>query len=230
MTQPSCDDGAGDVTVRGSRCRRWWASLRAVEPRSRLDRVQQDRPWLSFPIAAITRFSEHQGGRLAASIAFFAFFSVFPLIVVFISVLDLLMQDHPELRHSLIESALANLPLIGTRIEAPDSAVSGSLLAVVVGLFAALWAGLRAVTVLQQALETIWDVAPRRRANLVMARLRGMLVLAGVFVWLVMSWAVGEPRDWLGFGRLERYRDVRRQRRDQRWRLAAVLPGADPDG
>src|ERR1039458_889564 len=46
-----------------------------------LDRLQQSRPWLAFPIAVWKKFGDDQAGNLAALIAYYGFASLFPLLL-----------------------------------------------------------------------------------------------------------------------------------------------------
>ena len=47
----------------------------------RVDGLQQRRRGLGFPFAVMKKFGEDQAGNLAALIAYYAFFSVFPLLL-----------------------------------------------------------------------------------------------------------------------------------------------------
>ena len=52
-----------------------------------IDQYQQRRRWLAFPFAVNKKFGDDQGGYLAALIAYYGFFSLFPLLLVFTSIL-----------------------------------------------------------------------------------------------------------------------------------------------
>lgn len=166
----------------------------------RIDRAQRNRPWLALPIAVGKRFSEHEGGRLSAAIAFFAFFSLFPLLLVFVSVLDLVLESRPELRADLVDSALGRLPLIGTEISAPDSTVDGSLLTVAVGIGLALWAGLGVTAALTSAFATVWDARPSARPSAVVARLHGLGAVLVIAVLVAASTVAGNLGGLFGVG------------------------------
>ena len=43
-----------------------------------IDRFQRTHGWLGFPLAVAKRFGESGAGSLAATIAYFGFFSMFP--------------------------------------------------------------------------------------------------------------------------------------------------------
>ena len=145
----------------------------------RIDDVQSRHRVVAYPIAVFKRFSEHDGGRISASIAFYAFFSIFPLILVFVSVLDLLLSDNSDLRSQLIDSAIGQLPLVGQQIQAPSGA-SGGPITIAIGVATALWAGLGVINSLVGALATVWDIPPSSRPNFLMSRLRA---LAGLAPW-----------------------------------------------
>src|SRR5713101_2986857 len=53
------------------------------------DEFQQQRAWLAFPVAVWKKFGDDQAGNLATLIAYFAFVSIFPLMLVLVTVLDI---------------------------------------------------------------------------------------------------------------------------------------------
>ncbi len=87
----------------------------SVQVLERLDRFQQRQPVVALPIAVSKRFGEHDGSRLAATLSYYCFFSVFPLMLVFVTVLGIVLDDNDDLREDLIEGAVGRIPLIGSR-------------------------------------------------------------------------------------------------------------------
>ena len=55
---------------------------RFSERYSGFDRFQQRHPWLGFPLAVLQKYSDDQGGYLAAMITYYGFFAIFPLLLV----------------------------------------------------------------------------------------------------------------------------------------------------
>ncbi|HEX8929272.1 MAG TPA: ribonuclease BN, partial [Actinomycetota bacterium] len=53
----------------------------------RLDRYQQGNRWLAVPFAVVRKFGDDQAGNLAAVLAYYGFFSLFPLLLVLVTVL-----------------------------------------------------------------------------------------------------------------------------------------------
>src|SRR5213080_5444549 len=93
---------------------------------ARVDAFQQRRRWTAFPYAVMKKFGDDQAGYLAALIAYYGFFSLFPLLLVFVSVLGLLLRGNPSLQQRIVDSALANFPVIGTQISRNVHALDGN--------------------------------------------------------------------------------------------------------
>ena len=142
----------------------------------RTDRFQQRHRVVAVPFAVVKRFGEHDGGRLAATVSYYSFFSVFPLMLVFVTVLGIVLRNNDDLREDLVDGALGQIPVIGSQL-ADTEALSGSGLVLVLGILTALWAGLGAVAALQQGLDILGDVPVRERGNVVVKKLRGVAFL-----------------------------------------------------
>ncbi|MGH9041826.1 MAG: YihY/virulence factor BrkB family protein [Acidimicrobiia bacterium] len=159
-------------------------AVRAVEA---VDCFQRKHPWLAFPFAVVKKFGEDQAGQLAALIAYYAFFSLFPLLLVMVTVLGMVLGRDAELQQRVLDSALAHFPVIGERIRDDIGSLHGRGTAVAVGLGLALWAGMRGVQVARDAMNSIWDVPIRRRAGFFPGRLRVLAVLGLVAVTLLLN-------------------------------------------
>ncbi len=121
---------------------------------------------------------------LAATIAYYGFFSLFPLLMVLTSIAGIVLRGRTDLQEQLVRSALSQFPVIGTQIRAEVGSIDGSGVAVVVGLALALWAGLGGVRAAQVAMDTVWDVPRKRRPGMPASVGRASLMLAiiGAFV------------------------------------------------
>jgi len=142
----------------------------------RVDLFQQRHSWLGFPLAVVKKFGEDQAGKQAALIAYYGFFSLFPLLLVFVTVLGFVLHGDVALQHRVISSVRDNFPYVGRYLKV--GAISGSTTALVVGIAGALWAGLGVTNAAQDAMNTVWDVPLSRRPNFWKSRLRGLGLLA----------------------------------------------------
>jgi YihY family inner membrane protein len=132
---------------------------------------------IAFPYGVVKKFGEDKGGYLAALIAYYGFFSLFPLLLVLVTVLGYVLAGNAGLRDDIVDSTLAQFPVIGA-----DSinALQGNLFALIFGSVTALWAGLGALQAMEHAMNTVWGVPIKRRPNFLFSRLRAVAML-GVF-------------------------------------------------
>ena len=146
------------------------------------DRWQQRHRWLAFGIAAWKKFGDDQAGNLAALIAYYAFASIFPLLLVFVTALDIVLSGNPELRNRLLDSALAGFPVIGDQLKHNVHALGGSGLALAVGLIFAFAGALGFAAAAQNALNSAWEVPFSRRPSFPWSLLRsiGLTLVVGI--------------------------------------------------
>jgi membrane protein len=150
-----------------------------------VDDVQARFPATSFPLAVVKKFGDDDAGSLAALVAYYGFFSIFPLMLALTTILGFVLGNDAELRQSIEDSALQQFPVIGGQLQ--TRSLSGSWFALTVGLVGALWAGLGVVNAAQNAMNSIWDVPKVSRPNMLKRTLRGLLTLVVAAAFLVPS-------------------------------------------
>ncbi len=146
------------------------------------DRLQRRVPWLAFPVAVWKKFGDDRAGDLAALIAYYGFVSIFPILLVVLTVLDLVLHDDPELRKHLISSALSTYPVIGAQLKSSVHPLSGTGPALAVGLVVALLGARGAAAAVRRAFDSVWAVPRARRPAFPWSVLRGagFVVVVGV--------------------------------------------------
>ena len=154
---------------------------------ARLDHLQRRHHWVSLPLAVFKRFGEHGGGRLATTVSYWSFFSIFPLLLAFVTVLNVVLENEPQRRQDLVDGALGQVPVIGTQLADSQTALGGSWATVAVGVAVAIWTGLAAANALQVALDEIWDTPPFERPNAALFRLRSVAFLLILAVGISLS-------------------------------------------
>lgn len=155
---------------------------RAKEQLNRVDTFQQRHPALAVPVAVARKFSEDRSTQLASMIAFWAFFSVFPLLLVFITLLGFFVPA--SIRAEVLTNVAARLPLIDT---STLHGLGGSWWALIIGLLTSLWSGLTVVRVTQSAFNSVWELPQAKRPNFVKQVGRSVAVLGTVGLGLVIS-------------------------------------------
>jgi len=127
---------------------------------ARVDAWQRRHAVAAIPVAVLRKFLDDRASSLAALVAYYAFLSLFPLLLVFVSSLGFVLQGNPGLQDDVVDSALARIPVVGTQLSSDVDPLTGSALA------------------LSRAFAEIWDVPRADQRGTLHARVRGLAVLA----------------------------------------------------
>ena len=150
-------------------------SVNLTDSLHRLDVWQQRRPGLAIPVAVIKKFLDDGADRLGVQIAYWGFFSIFALLLVFTSILGFVFDSNPDFQQQLVNSTLERMPVIGPQISGHVGSLTGSGVALAVGVLGGLWTGLGVMLAIGSALDRIWAVPAVARPGFVSSRLRGLL-------------------------------------------------------
>jgi membrane protein len=153
----------------------------------RADAAQRKRPVLAFPFAVMKKFGDDRAGQMAALISYYGFFSLFPLLLVFATVVAFVIENDPALQDRLLDSALSRFPVVGPQINSNIDEIQGSPFALIVGIVLAVWSGTAVVTSAQWAMDDVWDVPRAERPGLPMRVLRALILLLGLGASIVVT-------------------------------------------
>jgi len=143
------------------------------------------RSWFGILKETWQEFTRDNGTLVAGAISFFAFLSIFPLLLAGIGILGILVGS-PERAERIILSATRNYAVGSQALDLISQVVRGGNAATGVGLFLLLWSGTTVMAMLEQAVNVAWDVREKRgfirqRAiGLLLALIAGALILASV--------------------------------------------------
>jgi YihY family inner membrane protein len=153
----------------------------------RVDAFQRRHRPLAFSFAVQKKFGDDEGGNVCAMLTYYGFLSLFPLLLLFFTILGFVLDGNPQLQHDLRTSALTNLPVIGDQISSNVTSVQGSGIALVVGLLGTLWGGLGIANAAQDAMNRVWGVPRERRPGFVPRVLRSLGLVATLGVVVVLA-------------------------------------------
>lgn len=149
---------------------------------SAFDAFQQRVPALAFPLAVIKRFGDDQGGRQAALITYYAFLSLFPLLLLFMTVLGYVVRSNPDLEGQIVDAALRNFPALGDDLQKNVKTLQVSGLALLAQMLVLLYGARGFASMLQEAFNNLWHVDRKIRPGFVGDNLRsvGMMLALGL--------------------------------------------------
>ena len=143
----------------------------------RLDRWQQRHQVAAFPVAVGRKWSDDRASAQAAIIAFYGFFSLFPLLLLITSVSGFLLEDDPELQERVLDVVLDQFPDQADQLRDAIGSLAGSGLTLAVGLVGTAYVALRTLWTTQWISDQLWGVPHVRRPNVLLGQLRSLLVV-----------------------------------------------------
>jgi YihY family inner membrane protein len=151
------------------------------------DQFQRQHAWLGLPVAVAKKYTDNRAWDLAALIAYYAFLAIFPLLLILVTMLNLLLRSDGDLRHRVVDSALAHYPVIGSELDGSITPLQQTGFALAVGV-AGLLIGCRGVArAMQNALNSAWEIPLTRRHKYPWSFLRGLAMLTVIGVGLIAT-------------------------------------------
>jgi uncharacterized BrkB/YihY/UPF0761 family membrane protein len=156
-------------------------------------------------VAVVKKHGDDRGGQMSALITFYGFLAVFPLLLLFVTIVGVVLGPRSHLEHELVHSALSQFPVVGQELDKSIKALHRpSALAFVVSVLGLLWGSLGITNTIQRASETMWGV-PRRHEASLFKRVRRGLLLLGTIALAVVGSAVLAGLSTVGGGTLSAY-------------------------
>ena len=157
------------------------------------DRHQQRSPVLGFFYGVLKKYGDDQGGQLSALVAYYGFLSLFPLLLVMVTVLGIVAGSSSSLTHRIEHSALSQFPVIGSSGSKGSLANNihalhdNSAIGLVVGILALVWGSQGASQIGQYAMAQLWNIPGVHRPHF-WSRMQRTWALTGVLgVFLIVS-------------------------------------------
>jgi len=153
------------------------------------DRHQQKSPVLGFLYGVVKKYGDDRGGQLSALIAYYGFLSLFPLLLVLVTVLGIVAGSSSSLTHRIEHSALSQFPVIGSGSK--GSLVSNihalhnnSVIGLVVGILGLVWGSQGASQIGQFAMAQLWNIPGVHRPSFLnrLQRTAALIVVLGLFL------------------------------------------------
>ena len=154
-----------------------------ASPKALFSRARERRPFLDHLVRTVQRYQADTGDRLAASVTYFWFLSLFPILLLAISLLGYVYGDQANAR---VQDALGGvLPpqlveTLGTTLEQAKGPAG------VLGIAGTLYSGLGWIDALREAIRTVWHQNVLA-GNIVVRKLVDVVVLVGLFATIAAS-------------------------------------------
>jgi YihY family inner membrane protein len=162
-----------------------------VNPAERLlrkaDRAQQRCRPAAFVVGVIKKYGDDNGGVLVTNLAHTALVTLFPLLLILVTVLGLVAAGDPEFRQDALNAVAGQVPLIGTELAGNVHQLQrSSLIGLIVGFATLIWGTTRLAQAGLFTMEQVWNVpgparpgwVPRVGRSFLFLLLLGLVVVA----------------------------------------------------
>ncbi|MFJ1758158.1 YihY/virulence factor BrkB family protein [Kitasatospora sp. NPDC088134] len=158
-------------------------ALRAV------DRTQRRIRPVAATVGVVKKYGDDRGGLLAALITYYGFVALVLLLLLLSTVLGFVLHGRPGAQRAVLDSALADFPIIGDQLRENVHSVRGSGLALAIGAAGLLYGALGIAQVLQHAMAEVWNVPGVRRPGYWPRLARSLLLFAALGTGTVLATA-----------------------------------------
>jgi YihY family inner membrane protein len=162
------------------------------------DHLQQRYPFLALPFSVIKKFGDDNGGYLAALLTYYGFLSLFPLMLVLVTILQLWFKNNAPLRADVAASVSNYFPLLGTQLQANIHSMSKAGLGLAVGLLLTFYGTRGGADALRYALNSIWQVPKTKRSGFPASLLQSLSIMGGGAIAFAATVAVSSFSSALG--------------------------------
>ena len=170
----------------------------AANAKLRVARARSKYGWVDVVVQLFKRYSDDDGGFYAASLTYYTFFSIFPLLLFATAALAYATFGNDELQQEILETGVKSFPVVQQVLDEEvlaniqknrgSIALSATVLA--------LYSGTGAVVAFQHALNRIYKVATE--GSFVQKRVAALKFLASLGLLTLITVALGTVGTWVG--------------------------------
>ncbi len=154
----------------------------------RVDAFQQRHRPLAVLVGVLKKYGDDNAGNLTVQLTYAFFTTVFPLLLILVTVLDLVLAGDKAARDSVLHSTFGEFPIVGRTLATDIHPLqSNSVLSLVVGLLFLLYGATGLASAGIFAMAQVWNLPGAQRPNFVTRLGRSLTFLALLFVGLIAT-------------------------------------------
>lgn len=155
------------------------------KPVKHIDRWQQKHRFISFIYAVVKKYGEDNGGYMAALLTYYGFLSLFPLLLVLVTILHIWFHNDPTVQREISTNVGHFFPLLGSQLQTQIHGLRGAGAGLLIGAAITIYGARGAADAFRYALDSMWQVPKNKRVGFpknILRSLAIMIAAAGAFV------------------------------------------------
>jgi YihY family inner membrane protein len=160
-----------------------------------LNNLQLRHNLLALCVAVIKKYGEDDAGHRAALLTYYAFLSLFPLLLVLTTLTEFISSSHSGLQATIIRGTTNYFPVLGAQLASHINTLQKSGFALIAGIIFTLYGARGVANVFQTSVQQIWGIPRAKRTGFPRSTLNSLAIIlvAGVG-FVVASLSIG----WAG--------------------------------
>ena len=142
-----------------------------------IDAWQRSHTVPAFIYAVIKKYVDDNAGSQAALLAYYGFLSLFPLLLLLVTLLRIGLHNDPHLSDQVLRAAFAYFPAVGRTLEQNIHTLGKTGPALAISLVLTLFGARAVADGLRTTLDNLWRVPMKKRATLPLAAARSLLII-----------------------------------------------------
>jgi YihY family inner membrane protein len=145
----------------------------------KVDATQQRYRPTAFVFGVVKKYGDDNGGALASNLAYSAFVSIFPLLLILTTILGLVASVSPSVRTQVLNAVAGQVPLIGKTLTGNVHQLQrSSIIGLVVGFVVLIWGASGLAQAGLFTMAQVWNLPGPARPGYVQRLGRAMLFIA----------------------------------------------------
>lgn len=151
-----------------------------------IDHFQQRYRFTAYVYAVIKKYGEDQAGYQSALLTYYAFLSLFPLLLVLATLTGLLAHSHPALQSSIIHSVTNYFPSIGNQL-ASVKGIHKSGLPLIIGVLFTFYGARGVADAFRNGVNHLWRIPITDRDGFPKSLLKSLALIVGSTFGLILA-------------------------------------------
>lgn len=171
----------------------------------RVDAAQQRHRVPSLLFGVVKKFGDDNGGNLTVQLTYSMFMTVFPLLLLLVTILAIVLADDPSAHHAVLNSTFGQFPVVGSDLSGSIHVLKrGSPFGLIVGILGLVYGSTGLAAAGMYTMEQVWNIPGAQRPNYLTRMARSIIFLLVLGFGLVVTTFLssfgtfGRHNFWLG--------------------------------
>lgn len=170
----------------------------------KIDKIQRRYSPIGFTIAVIKKYGDDQAGYKAALLTYYGYLSLFPLLLVATTVLQIVANSHIGISNKLLNNITGSSSVLGGQLSVHITSLHRSGIALALGLLFLLYGARGVAAAFRSGVNDIWGITRSQQLGFPKSAINNTLIVVIGGLGLIATASITATVAALGHGLLPR--------------------------